>query len=169
LISSSGTLVGSSEQGGNQSRICDTGGCGTIFEYAPSTKTYSVAYKFAPNNGFGGFIGSIGPGPTVYGNDGVPFAISSASGLVQYAPFGNIGSVPSGPLLAPNGSLIGVQGPGSISDGALYSATKTTNTVLAYLNDPVAQPILLPSGDIIGTSAQTGLCQYCGYIWEYAP
>jgi uncharacterized repeat protein (TIGR03803 family) len=102
LISSSGTLVGSSEQGGNQSRICDIGGCGTIFEYVPSSKIYSVAYKFVAGNGVGGFIGSIGPGPTVYGNDGAPFALSLATGLVQYAEFPGYasGGWASGPLLA---------------------------------------------------------------------
>ncbi len=176
LISSSGIIVGSTESGGEQKGQCSYGGCGTIFTYTPSTKQYSVAYDFNGTSALGGIIGSLGPNSTVYGNGyGSPYSLNSETGLVDIGSFAdtNVDHY-SGPLLAPSGALIGVLGSGQISPGILYSAANGVTTTLYYFDtgfggDPLSQPILLPSGNLIGTNVTGGLCGNCGAIWEYTP
>ena len=179
LISTSGTLVGSTQLGGTFNRIC-TSGCGNVFEYVPSAKKFSVVYLFSGFSGNGGEIGSIGPGPTVYGNDGTaPYLLNSASGLVNIGCFSCVeagGGFPSGPLLAPDGTLIGVNGTYGFIDGSLYTASPSTGvlTILTTFGgpagiSPAAQPILRSSGNIIGTTTEEGLCSNCGTIWQYTP
>ncbi len=175
LISTSGTLVGSSIQGGLTKAACEAGGCGTIFEYVPSTGAYSVPYKFNGKGIFGGYIGSIGPGPTVYGTtEGLLYSVSLATGFMNVGTFYDYdtGGYGSGPLLEPNGTLVGVLANGPQTQGTLYSASNDTTTELAGLGEPIAQPILLKSGALIGTELLTSVsepCVTCGGIWEWTP
>jgi uncharacterized repeat protein (TIGR03803 family) len=180
LISSTGTLVGSTENGGKRGPFCPQQ-CGTIFQYIPSTGAYSVPYLFngetSSGGALGGVIGSIGPGPTVYGNGyGSPYSVSEATGLVDIGYFQvSEPAYTSGPLLTKSGSLIGVVGEGNpLSFGTLYSAANNTVTTLynflgSFGYNPLAQPIVLPSGNIIGTASLGGLCADCGAIWQYTP
>ncbi len=174
LISPKGVLVGSTFQGGPPNSSCGNAGCGTIFVYAPQTGSFQPVYEFDSSNGFGGAIGALGPGPTVYGADvAAPFSVTLQSGTknIGYFPSGD-GVIASGPLLSPKGKLVGVTGDG-IGSGTLYSASGNLVTNLAYFGDdgtdPLAQPILRPGGVIIGTASQNGLCPYCGTIWQYTP
>ena len=68
LIGVNGTLVGSTFYGGGSTSACHSG-CGTIFTYVPSTKTFTTVYTFPASDTLGNlpYVGSIGPGPTIYG------------------------------------------------------------------------------------------------------
>ena len=176
LTGPGGVLVGSTVEGGPYSPYC-TGGCGTLFEYDPATGQYAVPY-FYGNAGFGGYIGSIGPGPTVYGNGySVLYGINQATGATVAGTFlqGTLGGVGSGPILDADGSLIGVSGPGPIQPrGQLYREANGVISDLALFgitsgDDPIAQPLLLPDGRIIGTASGEGRCESCGTIWTYVP
>jgi uncharacterized repeat protein (TIGR03803 family) len=177
LISSSGTLVGSTFLGGSKSVACPHG-CGVDFEYVPASGKYTILYVFDYTNGGGGSVGSIGPGPALYGNNGqAPYSLTQAKGLVEIGKFafGEIGTVVSGPLLAPNGTLYGVNGVGDNTPGGLlYSAANGAVTALSTFGgnvgeNPLAQPILTSTGSLIGTTTEMGLCQDCGVLWEYTP
>ncbi len=175
LISPKGVLVGSTFQGGPPNSSCGNAGCGTIFVYAPQSGKFQPVYEFDFVNGTGGTIGALGPGPTVYGADyTAPYTVTLQSGTknIGYFSAGLDGTIASGPLLLPKGKLVGVTGDG-IGAGSLYSADNGVVSLLAAFGenggDPLAQPILLPGGVIIGTASRDGLCTYCGTIWQYTP
>jgi uncharacterized repeat protein (TIGR03803 family) len=177
LLSPTGVLVGSTKGGGGEKGYYCPYECGTVFEYSIATGKYSVPYIFNGVSGTGGLVSALGPGATVYGNDGnAPFSLNTATGLVDIGCFACValyGAYDSGPLLAPGGSLIGVNGDNTTGYGTLYSASNDTIEGLAYFGNnggnPLGQPVLLPSGIILGTASQDGLCADCGTIWQYTP
>lgn len=171
-----GTLVGSTSSGGVRSRDC-TGGCGAVFAYAPSTQTYFLPFLFSPTTGFTGPIGSIAPGPTLYGaNFSYVFALNETTGFTSVATINQSesGGIPSGPLRTRNGTLVGVIGPGNVQfGGELYSVANGVLSVVLFGTttgaSPVAQPLLMPNGEVLGTASTEGLCADCGTIWAYTP
>jgi hypothetical protein len=81
-------------------------------------------------------------------------------------------------VLAPDGSLIGVNsaGPEVVGgDGTIYVVKNgVVSEPYVFMDesdggDPLAQPIITPSGTLIGTTAAGDRCDNCGTIWEYTP
>jgi uncharacterized repeat protein (TIGR03803 family) len=184
VVSSNGTLVGSSLYGGSPSSGCHQG-CGTIFTFEPGSGQFSTVDTF-PSSGAQGlspYVGSIGPGATVYGGEFYAiFSLNQHSGFVPLANLNSytVGSgVQSGPAYAPSGILYGVLlGSITATDGLIYSLQNGVITDLyafagslngASGQDPVAQPIITPTGSLIGTTSQSGYCNRCGTVWEYTP
>ncbi len=80
----------------------------------------------------------------------------------------------SGPALAPDGNLYGtyIQNIGPEA-GTIYAYSNGTFS-LAYTfgnvgYQPGAEPIISPSGAVIGTTNFGGLCSSCGTIYQYTP
>ena len=64
LIDASGTLYGSTEYG----ESCPGERyCGVVFQYVPSTATFTVLHQFTGTEGANPMLGSIGPDGTLYG------------------------------------------------------------------------------------------------------
>jgi uncharacterized repeat protein (TIGR03803 family) len=180
LMAANGTLVGSSLFGGSGSINCHTG-CGTVFSYVPSTRVFSTLYTLPSSDKQGArpYVGSIGPGPTVYvADNSLSFSLSQAKGYVLLAKFNNytVGyGTASGPLYTPGGTLYGVVVGGPVTYyGSLYSIKDNVITdanVFTTLggDTPFAEPTLTSSGSIIGTTSEDGSCFYCGSVWEYTP
>lgn len=181
VISPDGTLVGSTLYGGSSSPNCPSG-CGTTFSYFPGRATF-VTLDTLPSSGLQGgepYVGSVGPGPTIYGADsGVLFSLTKNAGfaplsILNYYTVG-IGTT-SGPVYTSDGTLYGVLG-GSVTafDGLIYSEQNGVITDLYEFNggfdgaSALAKPYLTRSGSLIGTTTQLGDCQFCGTIWEYTP
>ncbi len=181
VASPTGAVFGSTYVGGPTSPNC-TSGCGTLFDYLPSTSKFATLYTF-PSSGIeggGAYVGSVGPGPTIYGGDNVLlFSLSQKSGFASVAPLSyyTVGvGVVSGPLYTPGGTLYGVLGGSQTAyEGIIYSEQNGVVTDLYEFNGgnqggaAFAQPIVLPNGEIFGTNAELDLCEYCGTIWEYTP
>jgi uncharacterized repeat protein (TIGR03803 family) len=183
LTSKNGTLVGSAYTGGVKSIGCPSG-CGLMFSYAPSTGKYTILHSFDGNTEGGQpSLGSLGPGPTAFGVVGALFSLSRKSGL-RLLPFGidQGGESLSGPALAPDGSLIGVNGNGPnefSASGVLYREKNGVFTDLwlfSGLSDgrtPAGQPLLGTDGTIYGTTENggivTGCTIGCGTIYQYTP
>ncbi len=183
IVASNGTLVGSTLVGGKSSSGCKSG-CGTVFSYVPATGTFTTLYTYAgTGGGYYPYVGSVGPGPTVYGAD-FDFIFSLTSGA-GYTPLVGLNfyttgeGVESGPLYTPGGTLYGVLG-GSVSaaDGLIYSVTKGVFQELYVFSGsvgirdgsgPAAQPIFTRSKQLVGTNTANGDCLYCGTVWEYTP
>ena len=178
LLIDRNTLFGGTLAGGGNITLCEEPGCGTVFEYNITTNSYRQIFTLGGYPWSGGYLGSIGPGPTIYGN-GVNslYSLSKATGATNIG-FLNAsfqGENASGPLLTPGGTLIGISGDSNpYSSGQLYSAQTTAYgavTVLAIFTDsagsnPLAQPIVI-NGRIIGTASLGGKCSKCGSIWVY--
>jgi uncharacterized repeat protein (TIGR03803 family) len=183
IVASNGTLVGSSIGGGAASSACHSG-CGTVFSYVPATGSFSTLLTF-PGDGFEGYqpyVGSFGPGPTIYGADQISiFSLNRQAGFAQLADLNvytvGAGAV-SGPAYTPSGILYGVlQGSITANAGLIYSLKGGAITDLfvfdgAYGRNgstPIATPMVTRSGSLIGTASANGNCTYCGTIWQYTP
>ena len=183
LLASGNTLVGSTADGGVVTADCSSG-AGVVFTYFPRSQKFSViADLTCATTGPNAYLGSLGPNDLAYAIDGggAFFSVNVRTGAVSVIPAVNPGSQAvggdpfSGPVLMPDGSLIGTftQGPYA-SAGALY---QVDNGQIIDLWDfqqvigggnPYAQPLLTPSGTVFGTSA-AGTCTNCGVIWQYTP
>jgi uncharacterized repeat protein (TIGR03803 family) len=173
--SPSGTLVGGTFYGGPANKDYCPQGCGVVFSFNPSNLQYTVVQTFDGVTGEQPYIGSVGPDGTIYGNNENLFSISSA-GVYQVLGSSNagVGSLPeSGPTLAPNGTLYGTytQNGGFYNAGTLYSYSAGTFSLdYTFGTDgapPASQPIVTPSGAVIGTTNLSS-CS-CGTIYEYTP
>jgi uncharacterized repeat protein (TIGR03803 family) len=180
-ITSTGVLVGSTLSGGNAIKNVPAG-LGTFFSYAPSTKTFSVIYAMPASDeaGENPYLGSIGPGPTLYAAayDTI-FSLDQSRGFVllgQLTGTTTADSPDSGPLYLSGQPLTGtLSGGPNNAYGSVYSAENGVVTDLYEFNgaadggSPEAQPIVTKTGAIIGTTTIYGDCYYCGTIWEYTP
>lgn len=180
LMSPAGDLVGSTIGGGAVSTCAPPYGCGVIFRYRPSTGKFSVLHTFRGGSS-GPLLGSIGPGPTVYGttvnrsgNNVFALSPSGFTSLIQLTYY-QAGSQYPGPTLAPDGSLLltvgfnNVAGSGSllrIQNGRVTGQVSFT-TSGGY--GPSGQPIVSKAGTVIGTTYLGGLCSNCGTIYEVTP
>jgi uncharacterized repeat protein (TIGR03803 family) len=126
-ITSTGILVGSTLTGGNAIKNVPAG-LGTFFSYVPSTKVFSVLYAMPASNvaGENPYLGSIGPGPTLYAaaNDTI-FSLDQRNGFVlldQLTDTTTPAGPDSGPLYVPGQPLIGTLSGGPYDGyGAIYS------------------------------------------------
>jgi uncharacterized repeat protein (TIGR03803 family) len=176
LATPSGTLVGGTFNGGPTNKSYCPQGCGVVFSFDPASLAYSVLQTFNGETEGNPYIGSVGSDGTIYGNDEDLFSISP-TGTYQVLGYGGytIGDNPSsGPALAPGGSLYGTytQNLGG-GEGTLYSYSNGTFSVAYPFGDlgyqPGAEPIISPTGAVIGTTNFGGLCSSCGTIYEYTP
>jgi uncharacterized repeat protein (TIGR03803 family) len=144
---SDGNFYGTTTGGGTNTSC--TGGCGTIFEFSPSTGTETVLYSFGGsgdgNFPYGGLVQASDG--NFYGTTSYGGAISSCSGgcgtLFKYSPSGGTETVlysfgNSGDGSYPYAAMI--QG----SDGNLYGTTA-------------------------GGGTSTGCLSGCGTIFRFAP
>jgi uncharacterized repeat protein (TIGR03803 family) len=179
LISPAGTLVGSTFQGGADTTCGPPTGCGVIFSYRPSTGKYTVLHTFRGSSE--PLLGSIGPGPTVYGTT----VISAGNNVFALSPSGyqsiiklfyyKEGSQDPGPTLALDGSLLLTNGFNNVGGGGnllriqngKVTGDVTFNGSGGY--GPSGQPIVSNTGTAIGTTYLGGLCDDCGTIYEVAP
>jgi uncharacterized repeat protein (TIGR03803 family) len=185
LIAVNGTLVGSTFYGGGSTSSCHTG-CGTIFTYVPATKTFTTVYTFPSSDSLGNlpYVGSVGPGPTIYGaNTYQIFSLSAATGytnLLTLDFYANGVGVNSGPLYTQGGILYGTLGGNAdLPSGLVYSLLNGVFTVQGDFSGsegvvksgaaPDAQPIINADGNLVGTTALDGKCDNCGAIWLSIP
>ena len=180
LLAPGSTLVGSTFTGGNTSSACHSG-CGTLFSYATGTAKFTTLFTLPSSDFLGAspYVGSLGPGPTIFGANlkGV-FSLSQQNGYIPGANFNNytVGSgTTSGPLYTPGGTLYGVVAGGPVTyEGALYKIENGAISDAAIFAGspgtyPVAEPTLTPDGTLIGTTSENGACFHCGAIWRYTP
>jgi uncharacterized repeat protein (TIGR03803 family) len=183
LLAPGNTFVGSTGDGGVVSANCSYG-AGVVFTYVPQSRQFRViADLTCGEEGPDAYLGSLGPNNlayAIYGAGGF-FSVNIGTGAVSVIPavnpgFQSVGSAPeSGPVLMPDGSLIGTysQGPYT-SAGALYQLTNGQIIDLWDFQEvtggasPYAKPLLTPSGTLFGTSA-SDTCINCGVIWQYTP
>jgi uncharacterized repeat protein (TIGR03803 family) len=189
LADTAGNLFGSTNAGG---AACKVGqGCGVIFEYAPSTETYTVLYAFqGSDDGGNPILGSIGPDGTLYGaaqNDGqhkhgTLFALTPIHGVYTFSTLLAFQSSESGDGPA--------AGPTLTRDGALVGATYTyiygykngkASSLLTFSdNVPISYPnqLLVEDAVAYGTSSFTdnSTCTFssgqqygngCGSVFAY--
>jgi uncharacterized repeat protein (TIGR03803 family) len=120
VIAKNGTLVGSTMYGGGAVPGCHKG-CGTIFAETPATGTFRVLYSFPglSKTGEMPYVGSIGPGPTIYATQfyaALSLSIDGYTTLGTYNYYG-VGAGPDGgPVYTPSGTLYGILG-GSAGGG----------------------------------------------------
>lgn len=180
VIGPQGSLVGSTLMGGDASSPCQSI-CGTVFSFVPDKGRFTTLFTI-PSSGVDGdypYVGSLGPGPTIYGAESV--SLFSLTPKLGFAPLAGLNyytvgtGVTSGPLYTPGGVLYGVLGGGVTSYyGVIYSEKNGVITDLYEFNggadggSPIAQPILASNGSLIGTTTYDP-CAYCGTIWEYTP
>jgi uncharacterized repeat protein (TIGR03803 family) len=185
MIAVGSSLVGSTLYGGGNGTSC-LYGCGAIFTYTPATKTFNTVFSF-PSSGADGiqpFVGSVGPGPTIYGaNVNQIFSLSAATGytnLLTLDFYANGVGVNSGPLYTQGGILYGTLGGNAeLPAGLAYSLL---SGVFAFQGEfsgsegamksgaaPDAQPIINADGNLVGTTALQGKCPNCGAIWLSIP
>ena len=177
------TVIGSTYYGGGTSTGCIYG-CGTVFTFTPGTKTFSTIFSFPLSGSEGAFpfVGSVGPGPTIYGaNTYYIFSLSLAQGYTNLLTVSYYGSgVESGPLYTPGGTLYGTLGSGNATstDGLVYSLLDGRYTIQGDFSGnqlyrsgagPDAQPIINHDGNLVGTTALSGDCNMCGVIWLSIP
>ncbi len=180
LMSPTGMLVGSTFQGGTNSVCGASTGCGVIFAYTPSSNKFSVLHTFTGNSSEP-LLGSIGPGPTVFGttinlngNDVFALSPSGFTSVIELRVY-NSGSQYPGPTLAPDGSLLLTDGPNSYGQEGNLLRIKNSKVVAGIEfndtegNGPAGQPIVSKTGTVIGTTIYGGLCGSCGTIYEVVP
>ena len=181
LLAYNGTLVGSTYNGGGNSRSC-LYGCGTIFTYA--ARTYTTVFSFPSTGALGAnpYVGSIGPGPSIYGaNAHYIFSLSAANGftsLLTLDYYANGLGVSSGPLYTPGGILYGTLGGNVSSYGLAYSLFEGRFIIQGNSEGsvgdksgaaPDAQPLINHDGNLVVTTSLQGKCLTCGVIWLSIP
>jgi uncharacterized repeat protein (TIGR03803 family) len=188
LSDASGNLFGSTFSGGGACKVGQ--GCGVIFEYAPSTKTYTVLYAFQGDDGGNPILGSIGPDGTLYGaaqsdgqhNHGTLFALTPAHGVYTFSMLLAFQSYQSGdgpvagPTLTRDGELVGD------TDTYIYGYKNGKASSLLTFSDnvPIAYPnqLLVEDAVAYGTSSFTpnSVCTFssgqtyangCGSVFAY--
>jgi uncharacterized repeat protein (TIGR03803 family) len=179
-------LFGSTYSGGQCAAL--KRGCGTIFEYIPSTGTYTVLYAFQDGaDGYVPLIGAAGPDGTLYGvtqdggagNHGALFALTPSGARYSFSVLSAVKYVRPGdgvnnpPALSPTGALVGGTG-----GGGTY-VYQNGRYVLSYNNTVSPSPdgqFLIPRSRpdaILATSEQYGTpstCNLpvagCGFIYS---
>jgi uncharacterized repeat protein (TIGR03803 family) len=190
-IDASGTLYGSTHDGAS---CTGERSCGVVFEYVPSTGTFTVLHQFLGAEGVAPLLGSIGPDGTLYGvtelgtggiNIGTLFELTPAGGayslttLFQFQNNGvasGPGCEPSGgPILTPQGALIGAT---DQCQPSLYRY-KFNHMKVLYSFSGAAQPAppILDRGIIYGASSVGGFDQCfiggrpvgggCGFLYSF--
>jgi uncharacterized repeat protein (TIGR03803 family) len=127
---SAGNLYGSTTHGGTCTTVKH--GCGTIFKYAPATRTYSILYTFQNGaDGAGPLLGAVDANGVLYG-------VSQQGGADRHGALFS---------LTPSGSA--------------YSFSVLTPIISHYPQDqPYAPPVLSPTGALVGTTAYNGIYVY---------
>ncbi|HEX8814297.1 MAG TPA: choice-of-anchor tandem repeat GloVer-containing protein [Terriglobales bacterium] len=179
LFDSAGNLYGTTLQGGNITSACSVG-CGTVFELAPASGTWSESVLYAFQGGtdgaspYSGLIfdskGNLYGTTSAGGKDasGVIFKLSPASGawterVLHGFDGGGDGQYPYGDLIADaSGNLYGTayQG-GARGDGVVFelqheSGQWLLNVLHAFSDAPAGNPVagltLDVSGNVYGTT-----------------
>jgi uncharacterized repeat protein (TIGR03803 family) len=180
LMSDNGELVGSAFGGGAVSTCGPPYGCGVVFSYSPVAGIFSVLHSFTGNSE--PLLGSIGPGPTVYGttlnlngNDVFALSPSGFTSVIELTYY-KAGSQYPGPTLAPDGSLLLTDGFNNVGNGGSLLRIqngKVTDDVPFNTSGggygPSGQPIVSNTHTVIGTTYLGGLCSNCGTIYEVIP
>ena len=185
---SDGNFYGTTDAGGSSANC--TGGCGTIFEFSPSSGTETVLYSFGKSGDgtspTGLILGSDGNfyGTTVYGGSsanctsgcGTIFEFSPSSGTetVLYSFTGSNGANPQGGLVqGGDGNLYGTTVYGGTSEncasgcGTVFGFSPMTDTVTVLYSFTGGS-----DGTFYGTTNGGGgtTCSYgCGTIFEFSP
>jgi uncharacterized repeat protein (TIGR03803 family) len=176
-------LFGSTYSGGQCATF--TKGCGTVFEYDPTTNAYTVLYAFQNGtDGYAPLIGAVGSDGTLYGvtqfggaeHHGALFALTPNGTGYSFSVLSPVISDLHGdgarnpPALSPDGALVG---------GTAFGGTyvyQSGRYAISYSNaypEPDGQ-FLIPSthpGAILATSQQNGtssacmLSGGCGFIY----
>jgi uncharacterized repeat protein (TIGR03803 family) len=182
IMDASGTLYGSTAGG---SPCNGENACGVVFQYVPSTATFTVLQQFGKHDD--PTIGGIGPDGTLYGatigggsrGEGTLFELVPAGGayslttLYEFIPNHAPGYGPSGaPILTRYGNLIGT----TINNPTLYRFKDNKMEVLYTFptTSYPEPPIMDKDGTLYGASAEGGVtpCQgveytSCGYIYSF--
>ena len=178
LIAPSGELFGSTFVGGDVAGCAAPTGCGVIFSYTPATGQFAVAHTVQPGSTASPLLGSIGPGPTVYGTTaGIAvnqiFALGPKGFNAENIIYLDTGTQVPGPKLAPDKTLF-------LSIGEL---TYYAGGLLLYIKNDVVKrsvffngsynkggtpepPLVTSTGVIYGTTGNGGACYACGTIYE---
>lgn len=181
LISPDGVLFGATGQGGDVSGCESPTGCGVIFSYTPSTGQFAVAYSIQPGSTAGPVLGSIGPGPTVYGTTiGIElnqiFALGPTGFNVEPIDYLYTGTQVPGPELAPDRSLVLAIGQTNYGGAGILLNIK--NDVVKHsfgfqgnyrTGGTPGEPLVTSTGIIYGTTRYNGACGECGTIYEITP
>jgi uncharacterized repeat protein (TIGR03803 family) len=184
FITSSGTIIGSTNQGGSCTGTgLPAAGCGVVFSFVPETAKFTTLYTFT--GGADGYLPLLGDedsngdfyGATAYGGAhgyGTLFELVNKSGAYSYKLLysftgGADGAYPRGvPAVAKNGQLTGTtfEGPvvgNDLGEGTLFQFAKGALTTLAtFTNDakggyPEGTPVVESNGTIIGTAVYGGV------------
>ncbi len=181
IIAANGTLAGSTFGGGKVSDACYAG-CGTVYTYTPANQRFTTlgTYPSSGNQGYTPYVGSFGPGPTIYAAnfDLSIFSLNRQAGYTTLALQNQYtlgAGANSGPAYAKNGVLYGVLEGGILTGaGVIYSVQNNTlQDIHAFSGGrggslPAAKPTITPSGTLIGTT-KGGQCDECSTIWELSP
>ncbi len=166
FLTPSGALICSTHGGGGHNPGCPSDGCGVIFQYLPSTGSFSVLLTYNYSNGYNPQLGSMAADGTIYGIDTVVsqtvnanlFSISPAGIISTVAPIGHqVGGNPDdGPALAADGSLWGplLGGPLATYSAIYHEVAGTVGPppVLPFAGDAfLSEPTFVPSDDFVYT------------------
>jgi uncharacterized repeat protein (TIGR03803 family) len=166
FLTPAGALIGATHGGGGHNAGCPSGGCGVIFQYLPSTGSFSVLLTYDYTNGYNPQLGSMAADGTIYGiSTGISdtaaatlFSISPAGVFTTVAIISTqIGYNPdAGPALAADGSLWG-----PLLGGPLATYSAIYHEVGGLVEPPpvtvfsgetsLSEPTFIPSGDFIVT------------------
>ncbi|MES2592541.1 MAG: choice-of-anchor tandem repeat GloVer-containing protein [Bacteroidota bacterium] len=178
-----GQLYGMAQSGG-------ASGAGVIFQYAPSTNTYTIKIDLSTANG------SYPTGSLIQATDGMLYGMTTNGGanlagtLFQYAPSTNTyikkfdfngaanGSIPQGSLMqASDGKIYGMttQG-GAIGVGVIFQYTPSTNTYTRKIDfsgaldgsNPYGSLMQASDGQFYGMTINGG-ANSVGTIFQYNP
>jgi len=179
IVEKSGTVIGGATTGGYKKGSCVFVGCGTVYQYTPSTASFTVLHTFNGEDGASPVLGGIARNGAIYGNVGYFFTLSQTGSykLLVVTSGGDQAGYYNGiaPALTPGPSLTSVS-PEDIygGNGTLFQQVGSALTVLHYFQGPEgtgseATPLIGPAGSFIGTSAVGGGACNCGTIWHYMP
>jgi uncharacterized repeat protein (TIGR03803 family) len=193
VVDALGNVFGSTSGGGGG---CPAGSsCGSIFEYSPSSDSYSIIYRFQKlSDGYGPALGAIDSSGTLYGvasggeyKHGTLFSLSPQNGtytfnlltsFTSHEPFDGPSNPPS---LSSDGAIVGA------TDTYLYAyhhgtlSTVTTNDAHGVPYIEPGGPFYVGRGSVVyGTSLTGGITPCvsasgdkdpngCGTIFAYAP
>ena len=193
VVDGSGNVFGSTVGGGAS---CPAGStCGTVFEYIPSSNTYSIIYRFQKlSDGYEPVLGAVDSSGTLYGaasggqyNHGTLFSLSPSSGTYTFTLLASLkshqlGDHPSNPpAISSDGALVGATGSYlyAYHDGTLSTVSTDNNPDVPFM-DPLGQFFVGRSSVVYGTSVSGGITPCisksgeknpngCGIIFAYAP
>ncbi|HEX7414422.1 MAG TPA: T9SS type A sorting domain-containing protein, partial [Bacteroidia bacterium] len=189
MQASDGMLYGMTTYGGASTNC--SGGCGVLFQYNPTTNTYTKKLDFA-----GTTNGSNPAGSLMQASDGMLYGMTHAGGasnlgvLFQYNPTANTytkkldfagttnGSKTQGSLMqASDGMLYAMTYSGGVSDyGVIFQYNPTTNTYTKKLDFagvtngsyPLGSLMQASDGMLYGMTYEGGVYNW-GVLFQYNP